>query len=386
MGRMNIEAIRAGMPALSEILQVNSGTKGICAAPVVEALLENTKRVEVGGYLGYCEMQAKAESAKARLAALFGCDESELAFTGNASVSLNVALALPWERWGAPVDVLISDHEYPTTNMVFGYLEKIGKARLIRYVLSENIETMRESLEASVTEGTKLLVASHVCCNTGLRTDVKALSDWARARGIVSYIDGAQAAGQFLINLHELGCDLYITNGHKWMFGPNGVGLLYVRAGFEDELTPTMVGMGTMDFADHGTWTPGAQRFDLMATRPAQVLATMHAALDWLENLGFERVWARQRALTNHVKARILTMPERFTLITPLEFEKSSALASVKIVGKSGEQIGAFAGKMLQEKRAFLRPVPEFDALRLSMAYYNTEDDFERTFAMLAEM
>ena len=79
-------------------------------------------------------------------------------------------------------------------------------------------------------------------------------------------------------------------------------------------------------------------------------------------------------------------MPERFTLITPQEFEKSSALASITITGKTGEQIGAFAGKMLHEKRAFLRPVPEFDALRLSMAYYNTEDDFERTFAMLAEM
>ncbi|WP_395141244.1 aminotransferase class V-fold PLP-dependent enzyme [Armatimonas sp.] len=383
---MNIEHIRAGMPALSEILQVNSGTKGICAAPVVEALLENTKRVEYGGYLGYCEMQQKAASARARLANFFGCDDSELAFTGNATVSLNVALALPWERWGAPVDVLISDHEYPTTNMLFGYLEKIGKARLIRYVLSEDTGAMIASLEQNVTARTKLVVASHVCCNTGLRTDPKALSDWARARGIVSYIDGAQAAGQLPINLMEIGCDLYITNGHKWLFGPNGVGLLYVRAGFDDELTPTMVGMGTMNFSEHGSWAPGAQRFDLAATRPAQVLATMHAALDWLEGLEFTNIWARQQALTAYVKRRISEMPERFTLITPQEFEKSSALASITITGKSGEQIGAFAGKMLHEKRAFLRPVPEFDALRLSMAYYNTEDDFERAFAMLAEM
>ncbi|WP_309706747.1 aminotransferase class V-fold PLP-dependent enzyme [Armatimonas sp.] len=383
---MNIEAIRAGMPALTESLQVNSGTKGICAAPVVEALLENTRRVEYGGYLGYCEMQEKAAHAKTRLADFFGCDETELAFTGNASVSLNVALALPWEHWGGQVDVLISDHEYPTTNMVFGYLEKIGKARLIRYTLSEDWDVMQESLEQSVTASTKLLVASHVCCNTGLRTDTKALSDWARARGIVSFIDGAQAAGQFPIDLHALGCDLYITNGHKWLFGPNGVGLLYVKSGFETELTPTMVGMGTMDFSQHGTWTPGAHRFELTATRPAQVLTTMHAALDWLEELGFENIWARQKNLTAYVKQRILEMPERFTLLTPLEFEKSSALASIKITGKTGDQIGAFAAKMLQEKRAFLRPVPEFNALRLSMAYYNTEADFERAFEMLKEM
>ena len=112
----------------------------------------------------------------------------------------------------------------------------------------------------------------------------------------------------------------------------------------------------------------------------------MHAALDWLEELGFERVWARQKALTDHVKKRILEMPERFTLITPRDFENSSALASVTIPGKTGKQIEAFAAKMLQERRAFLRSVPEFDAIRFSMAYYNTEDDFERAFAMLTEL
>ena len=132
-----------------------------------------------------------------------------------------MALALPWERWGAgaPVDVLISDHEYPTTNMVFGYLEKIGKARLIRYTLSEDTAAMLASLEDNLTPKTKLLVASHVCCNTGLRTDAKALTDWAHTHKIVSYIDGAQAAGQFPIDLHQIGCDLYITNGHKCSLG-----------------------------------------------------------------------------------------------------------------------------------------------------------------------
>lgn len=386
MTPMDIEAIRAGMPALDACLQVNAGTKGISAGPVVEALLENTRRVEYGGYLGYCALQAEANTARARLATFLGCTETELAFTGNATVSLNVALALPWERWGTPVEVLISDHEYPTTNMIFGHLEKQGIVRLVRFQLSADGATMHESLERHVTDKTRVLVASHVCCNTGLRTDAKALCDWARARGIVSFIDGAQATGQFPIDLHQLGCDLYITNGHKWLFGPNGVGLLYVRSGFEDELTGNLVGMGTMDFSNHGSWSPGAHRFDLSATRPAQVLATMHAALDWLEALGFESIWARQQALTAYVKKRILEMPERFTLLTPLAFDRSSALASVRITGKTGEQINAFAARMLEERRAFLRPVPEFDALRLSMAYYNTEDDFERAFELLKEL
>jgi hypothetical protein len=128
----------------------------------------------------------------------------------------------------------------------------------------------------------------------------------------------------------------------------------------------------------------GAHRFELTATRPAQVLAAMDAALDWH---GSHPIEARQKALTAHVKERILSMPDRFRLITPLEWEDSSALASIQFLTKGGSivpgrQILEFCNRMLLEKTAFLRPVPEFDCLRLSMAYYNIEDEYERFFAL----
>ena len=385
-----IQAFRDALPAF-DILQVNAGTKGITAPAVIDELLELTREVECGGFVGYCAVQEKAAAARARLARFLGIDPGELALTGNATVSLNVALALPWERWGTPVDVLISDHEYPTTNLVFGYLEAIGRARLIRYTLSADTQSLLAGLDAAVTARTRLVVASHVDCNTGLRADAAAVSAWARARGVVSFLDGAQAAGQFSLDLHALGCDLYVTNGHKWLFGPNGVGLLYVRAGFEDELTPGMVGMGTMDFQEPGRWSPGAHRFELTATRPAQVFAAMGAALDWYESFGPGAIEARQRALTARVKARLDTMPDRFRSIVPDAWERSSALATIQILDRAGqrvcgERIGAFCGQMLQEGLGFLRPVPEFDGLRLSMAYYNIDDDYERPWELLERL
>jgi selenocysteine lyase/cysteine desulfurase len=281
------------------------------------------------------------------------------------------------------VDVLISDHEYPTTNMLFHYLEQIGMVRLIRYVLSAEISETIAGLNATVTEETRVVVASHVDCNTGLRADVAAISTWCRENGLISYIDGAQAIGQFPIDLHAIGCDLYISNGHKWLFGPSGVGLLYVRKGFEEQMVPPQVGAGTVTYQLPVTWTTGANRFELVATRPAQVYAAMDTALDWLESFGLERIEARQRELTAWLKARILEMPDRFTLITPLEWEKSSALATIKIAGMNGEDIGRFCGDMLTQGHAFLRPVPEFDGLRLSMAYYNVPDEYEQFFQLL---
>ena len=386
-----IQAFRDALPAFG-ILQVNTGTKGICAPSVVEALLERTREIEAGGYGAYARQQRDAAAARARLATFFGADVSELAFTGNATESLNAALALPWDRWGTPVDVLISDHEYPTTNMVFGFLKQTGRVNLIRYPLETDTQALLDGVEGRVTSHTRVLVASHVDCNKGRRIDVAALSRWARERGIVSFIDGAQAAGQFPIDLHAMGCDVYVTNGHKWLYGPNGVGLLYVRAGFEDEMLPSCVGSGTMHFSPTHeydgppSWMAGAHRFELTATRPAQVLATMDAAMDAYESWGPGVIESQQRAIADHLRWRILEQPDRFTLLSPDSWEHGSALVSIGIHGVGGQQIGEFCGRMLEEGKGFLRPVPEFDALRISAAYYNTVDDYERLFDLLSEL
>jgi len=386
-----VSAFRAQVGAFS-MLQVNAGTKGICHPKTTAALLDWTRRVEDGGYEGYVAAQEAALTARDRLAAFCNAKPTEVAFTGNATVSLNIAMDLPWHRWNAPVDVLISDHEYPATNMVFGYLQQRGKIRIIRYGLSTDTETLIANLERARTPNTKVMVLSHVCCNTGKRTDAAAASAWAREHGVMSYIDGAQALGQVPVDLDAMGCDLYITNGHKWLGGPNGVGLLYVRDGFENEMWPVHVGHGMMPFTPDNEYygepvfAPGAHRFELMATRPAQTFATMHTALDVIQELGLENIRKRQELLSDHIKQRVLEQPDRFELISPHSFDVSSALVSIRIKGVSGAEINAFAGKVLAEKRAFLRPVPEFDALRISAAYYNVPDDYERLWALLSDL
>lgn len=187
----------------------------------------------------------------------------------------------------------------------------------------------------------------------------------------------------FPIDISAIGCDLYISNGHKWLFGPNGVGLLYVRQGFAEQMEPSQVGAGTVTYQLPVTWTAGVNRFELTATRPAYVFAAMESALDWLEQWGMARIQARQAELTTWVKQRVREMPEQFSLICPDSWEESSALATIQIAGWDGATIADFCARMLAEGRAFLRPVPEFNGLRLSMAYYNSPDEYERFFAMV---
>ena len=375
-----------------KMLQVNAGTKGICHPKTTASLIDWTQRIESGGHSEYMEAQHFASVARNRMAQFTNAKPTEIAFTGNATLSLSVAMDLPWDQWGARVDVLISDHEYPAANMIFGYLQQLGKIRIVRYSLSTDTNTLVENLESSVTPQTRVVVLSHVCCNTGKRTDVRAVSTWARSRGIVSYIDGAQALGQIPVDLTDIGCDLYITNGHKWLGGPNGVGVLYVRDGFEACMKPVHVGHGIMPFTldneynGKPVFADGAHRFELMATRPVQTLAAMNTAFDVIDELSLSAIRERQRMLSEYVKERVLQQSDRFELISPTAFEDSSALISIRIKGVNGAKINEFAGRMLTDKRAFLRPVPEFDALRISAAYYNVEDDYERLWHLLGEL
>ena len=387
MNAFDIDRARNAIPILHETLYLNTGTSGLPALPVVDKLIELTRYSELGGLAAYHDVSQQALQARNRIAKLIGANEDELAFTYNATHSLNAAMWLQWDTLrpspGQPVDVLISDHEYPSTNMIFQYLEQVGKARLIRYKLSVDNAEMLHSLDANVTDATRLVVASHVDCNTGLRADIKAISAWARARNINSFVDGAQAVGQFPINMHDLGCDVYISNGHKWLYGPNGVGLLYVRKDFLERLDAPMVGAGTIDWAMPIKFVDSAARFELGATRPVQVFAAMNAALDWLESFGFDKIEARTRELSDYFKRRVLEQPERYNLICPLPWEQSSAMASIQFRGKTIQQVGEFVGRMFTERKAVLRPVGEgFDAIRMSMAYYNTEDEYERFFKL----
>jgi selenocysteine lyase/cysteine desulfurase len=112
----------------------------------------------------------------------------------------------------------------------------------------------------------------------------------------------------------------------------------------------------------------------------------MHTALDVIQELGLDNIRERQELLAAYIKQRVLEQPERFELISPLAFDASSALVSIRIKGVSGAEINAFAAKVLADKRAFLRPVPEFDALRISAAYYNVPDDYERLWDLLTEL
>jgi L-cysteine/cystine lyase len=83
--------------------------------------------------------------------------------------------------------------------------------------------------EKALTLRTRIIVFSHITWVTGLLLPAKEICRLPRGRGILTHIDGAHGIGQIPVDVHDLGCDFYATNGHKWLMAPKGTGAICIR-------------------------------------------------------------------------------------------------------------------------------------------------------------
>lgn len=369
---MLVSPVRADFPGLAEVTYLNTGTHGIMPEPALRLYLEATTRYEQLGYYVHYDLEAERERARERLAALIGAPVSSLALTGNANDGVvTVAAGIAW-RLGD--EVLISDQEHPAIENPFGYLAQRGRITLRRFTLSGDPEETLSNIEAAISSRTRLIAVSYVSSQTGVRLPAARVAALAHANGIRFLLDGAQALGQIPIDVGDLGCDYFISNGHKWLFGPKGTGLLYVHPNRLDELEPANVGAGSLrEGISPPELQPGATRFEF-GTRALHLWAGMNAALDWWETNGYQATQSHMARLAARLKEQVAAHP-RLTLLTPSEWERSSALTSFQVDGHPDAM--ALLWKFW-ERRVIVRAVPERQAIRISTAPFTNEEDLLR--------
>ena len=372
-GDLDVEAIRAELPGLADVVYLNSGTAGIAARPVLERLIEEITLFEQRGEVVYREMQERMEAARARLAAFVGAGADELAFTRNATDGVNlVAWGLSWR----PDDeVIISDEEHPAMTLPWHHLRRSGGPRVKMFRIEADPAATLENVRALVTPRTRLVASSHVSCVSGTRVPAGELCALAAQHGALSLLDGAQAVGEFPVDVAALGPDFYVGNGHKWLHGPKGTGFLYVRRDRLDDLAATHVGAGAFERPldlDELRPVPSARRYEY-ATRSYGTYAALSAALDWLDGLGWDRIERRLAHLSDYLKERLRGV-SGLTLASPEPWEQSSALVSFSLDGVDSARIQNYlweAGKVRS------RTFPDRPLVRISTAHFNTEAELD---------
>lgn len=382
-GLLRDERVREAYPVLKDVVYLNVGTYGLMPEPALAQFQAIQAEFERRGVASDGTFGRKTEETRQRVAALMGASADEIAFTRNATDGINLVLAgLDWRPGD---EVITTDEEHEAVNHPLLYLQNTKGLIARRLQVSPEAEVMTARLEQALTERSRLVVMSYVSCESGTRLPAQAISQWARQHGLLCLLDGAQVSGVFPLDVREVGCDFYTSNGHKWLSGPKGTGFFYGRLDKLTALSPAHVGAGSLERVDIQAGVAElfatGQRFEF-GTRAWPLQAGLGPSLDWFESLGWENVYSHIVALSGYLKDCIL---ERsfLRLLTPLPFEASSGLTTFVVEGHDAGQVS----QALREKwTIYVRVIPHYNAIRISTAHFNIPEDLDRLMLALEQI
>jgi L-cysteine/cystine lyase len=381
----DINAVRDQLPGVHDTVYLNTGTCGPMPAHVfdawqAEAQLDLTKaRVDGNHFPRIAEMRSQVRQSIARAIA---AEPSEVAITSSTTDGMYVAImGYPWRPGD---ELLLTNLEHPG-GLIPSFIAKRRFGIRVRVVdLGLGGGTPDEivaRIERAFTPRTRLLVLSHVSYTTGAKLPLKEIVAAAHAHDVLVVADAAQSYGALSLDMHDLGVDAYAFAGQKWMLGPDGTGGLYVRAASVGEFEQTLVSGGTIrETLDYlgGSIAPafGAARFDT-AGRNTSLLVAQKAATDWIVNdLGVDWVAGRIRDIAAHTYTALEALPG-VDVVTPRE-----ALAGLIAFTVAGITPPELTRRLADEHNVTIRFVARYinnpDAARVSVGFFNTEDDIAK--------
>jgi len=380
---MDWQALRADFPALGNHTYLNTAGIGLTPQPVTaeiqrffgawsaQGATTPTFREEVGRLEG---------EARQRAARLFRALPEELAFTGRVAESLHIVVdGLRWR----PGDEIITGDEEVLYAPLYRLAQEQGVVVRILHMAYEWDELLSR-FAALLGPRTRFVWLSDTSNKSGLHLPARAICDLAHARGALVMLDGAQTAGQYPMDLRALGCDLYAITGYKWLLGPYGCGLLYVRRDLIPELRALRLGRGTLDHARCAyVEDDTAQRFEF-GVRNVILRLGFGAALNYLRRIGLEAIHARTMALRDHLRRRLAEVP-RARVLGPSDPALQSGITSVMLEGVEPEAIvqAAWEANIVIVSTELPSTRPDLRAVRISPAFYNTEDELDRVAEVL---
>ena len=251
--------------------------------------------------------EARVEEVRAAAAALLGVTPAEVAFVKNTTEGLGfVANGLEWREGDR---VVVPDLEFPSTlypwtalgdrGVIVDRVQPVGAARALP------VAAFAEVIDAGPAP--RVVCTSWVQFGRGWRTDLAAVAEVTHAAGALLCVDAIQGLGVVPAELDAWGVDFAMADAHKWLLGPSGIGVLYVRASELERLRPLEPGWASVAHREQWdnlalAWDPGARRLEGGSANTAGLFG-LGAALDLLSAAGVAAVWEHVRALGDRAAA-----------------------------------------------------------------------------------
>jgi cysteine desulfurase len=323
------------------------------------------------------------DRSRGQVAAHFGCSPQEIVFTGGGSEANNLALkGLYFAQGNRAAHIITSAVEHPAILEPCRFLERLG-ARVTYLPVDDTGRINPVDLESAITPDTILISVMHANNEVGTIQPIEECARIARSRGVLFHTDAAQSAGKIRTRVTELGVDLLSVAGHK-LYGPKGVGALYVRSGINIE--PVI----------HGHGHESGRR---AGTESVMLSAGLGAACALAEDLSWTQ---RARELRDQMWAELRRrLGDRIMLNGHAEYRLPNTL-NVSFVGRAGAEVlaaldgvAASTGSACHSGRVELSPVLRamgvpaaagMGAIRFSLGRGTTHEEIETTIDRMTEI
>jgi len=391
--RWDVEAIRRDFPVLHQsvnghpLVYLDSAASSQRPRQVIDAISRYYEQDHANVHRGVHTLSQRAtdafEGARESVRRFIGARSTkEVIFVRGTTEAINlVAASFARPRLQAGDEIIISALEHHANIVPWQLVCEQTGAKLKVIPISQEGEVDFDAFQSLLSARTKLVALAHVSNALGTVVPVKRFIDVAHKHGVPVLLDGAQAVPHAKVDVQALDCDFYCFSGHK-MCGPTGIGVLYGREALLNAMPPWQGG-GDMILAvtfEKTTFNQLPWKFEAGTPDIAGAVG-LAAAIDYLENLGMDRIAAYEQELLHYATAAL------------------QKVAGLRIVGTAPEKAGVVSfvlegihphdiGTILDAEGVAIRtghhcamPVMDFFSIpataRASLAFYNTRAEID---------
>jgi selenocysteine lyase/cysteine desulfurase len=354
---------------------------GVCPLPlrVAEAMAQYCRQATTGDQetLVYPRLLNEGRALAARL---LGSQPEEVAFVGPTSLALSlIASGLKFRKGD---NILIYFEDYPSN--VYPWLALAEHGAEVRLLNTRGLGEIRpEDIMGQVDENTRLVALASCHFISGYRLDLAAIGQWLHSRNIMFCLDAIQTLGAFPIKVEHV--DFLAGDAHKWLLGPCGAGLLYVRRSLQEQLNPPLYGWHNVrcpNFVaqEHIVFRNGSRKFEA-GTHNLAGLVGLVAALELILELGVETIG---RELLRKRGWLVPALQAKGYTVLQAEASPENASAIVSFY-RSGSDLTPVHERLLEA-----RVVTSLRAdrsgqkyVRLSPHFYNTDEELHKLISLI---
>lgn len=331
------------LPAANKYTYLNSAGCGPLALPVLNRMTEIFTYMAEEGQVNvkvHDEGKELLEEARKDVAKFINARPEEIFFVRCIAEGLNTINRM--FTWKPGDRVLISDQENPASILPCFVLEPEYKTETDKFCGLGNQEEILAEFRDKLWDNTKMAVFSHVFHTTGAAVPAREMCAMCREKGIITVLDGAQAAGNIVIDVKELDCDFYALSCHKWLCGPEGIGAVYVRKELLEQLKIPFGGVGiqtSFDFQEN-TWLPqpDARRFEY-GGRHVPMYTAFSQTIRLAREIGLDCIVSRKKKLYEYCRNAFLQKIPEAVILSPEDQRLITGIFSFRLPGMDHREI-----------------------------------------------